>query len=204
MTTDTITPEQAGQAGLRRAALMGVVAGLRSQMPLGVLARAVDQGEVTPPTGVLGILLRSPQGRRVLKLSALGEAIIDKTPLPPNRLRPKPFIGRLGFGALAAATLAQTQGTPALQAALRGAVGAGIGSICGSLFRTGAGRLTGFPDLVVALVEDTIAVGLARSAIQPDALAEMARDARASAATARPADPASPAERARQEQTNPV
>ncbi len=195
MATVTITPRQ---AGLRRAALMGIVAGLRSQMPLGLLARAVDQGEVTPPAGALGILLRSRQGRRILKLSALGEAIIDKTPLPPNRLRPKPLLGRLGFGALAAATLAQTQGTPVIQAALRGAAGAGLGSVAGFVFRTVGGRVTGFPDLIVALAEDTIAVGLARSAIQPDALAEMARELDPAPATARPTRPA------RQEQTSPV
>ncbi len=173
MTSSELTKEQ---AGLRRATLMGIVAGLRSQTPLGVMARAVDHGEIAPPAGALGRLLRSPQGRRVLKLSALGEVIVDKTPLARSRVSPKNLLGRLGFGALAAATLAQTQGTPVVPAALRGAAGAGLGSVAGFTFRIVAGRVTGLPDLLVALAEDAVAVGLARSAINPGAIADLAAE----------------------------
>ena len=186
MTPDTISAEQ---AGLRRAALMGAVAGLRSQMPLFLLARAVAQGELKPPSGLLGTPLRSKRGHQILLLSAVGEVIGDKLPLTPSRLSKRPFLGRLGFGALSAATLAQTQGIPVVQAALRGAVGAGIGSVVGYAFRVVAGRVTGLPPLVVALAEDAIAIGLARSAIHPDALAEMAAEMEtASPATATLAD----------------
>jgi len=173
VTPDTITPEQ---AGLRRAALMGAVAGLRSQMPMVALSRAVALGEVKAPSGLLGMPLRSKRGRQILLLSAVGEVIGDKLPFTPSRLSRKPFLGRLGFGALSAATLAQTQGTPVIQAALRGAVGAGIGSIVGYAFRIVVGRVTGLPNLVVALAEDAIALGLAQSAIRPEALAEMAEE----------------------------
>ena len=186
MAPDTISAEQ---AGLRRAALMGAVAGLRSQMPLALLSRAVAQGEVSAPTGWLGTPLRSERGRQILLLSAVGEAIVDKTPLVAGRLSRNPFLGRLGFGAISAATLAQTQGTPVVQAALRGAAGAGIGSVVGYAFRVVVGRVTGLPDLVVALAEDAVAVGLARSAIRPEALAEMAEEM--APAMSAPPEPAS-------------
>jgi uncharacterized membrane protein len=170
------------QAGLRRAALMGFVAGLRSQIPLASLARAVGHGEIAAPSGPLGAPLRSERGRQILLVAAVGEAIVDKTPLALSRLKRSALLGRLGSGAISAATLAQTQGIPVGSAAIRGAAGAGIGSVIGYLFRTVIGKATGLPDLVVALAEDAIAIGLARSAIRPEAIAELAAEQAESAA----------------------
>lgn len=164
------------QAGLRRAALAGVVSGLRSQTQLAMLARSIDEGETAPPSGQLGALFRSPAARRALQIAAVGEAIVDKLPIAPSRLKPLPFLGRLGFGAVSAAALAQTQQTPVVQAAIRGAGGAAIGSVGGYLFRTVIGKASGLPAPLVALVEDAIAVGLARSAIRPEALSELASE----------------------------
>lgn len=189
MAPDTISAEQ---AGLRRAALMGAVAGLRSQVPMALLARAVAQGEVKAPSGLFGTPLRSTRGRQILFVSAVGEAIGDKLPFAPSRLGRQPFLGRLGFGAISAAALAQTQGTPVVQAALRGAAGAGMGSVAGYAFRIVAGRVTGLPDLVVALAEDAVAVGLARSAIRPEALAEMAEEMETATPPTPPAPTAEP------------
>lgn len=173
MASNPLTKEQ---AGLRRAALMGFAAGLRSQIPLASLARAVAQDEITAPSGPLGTPLRSKRGRQILLVAAVGEAIVDKTPLASSRLKRGALLGRLGSGAISAATLAQTQGTPVTGAAIRGAAGAGIGSVIGYLFRVVGGRITGLPDLIVALAEDTIAIGLARSAIRPEAIAELAAE----------------------------
>ena len=184
MTDSALTKEQ---AGLRRAALMGFVAGLRSQVPLASLARAVAQGEITAPSGPLGKTLRSKRGRQILLAASIGEAIVDKTPLASSRLKRSALLGRLGAGAIAAATLAQTQGTPVAGAAIRGAAGAGIGSVIGYLFRVVGVRVTGLPDLFIALAEDTIAVGLARTAIHPEAIAELAAErAETTASTASP------------------
>jgi uncharacterized membrane protein len=164
------------QAGLRRATLAGVVAGLRSQAQLAMLARSIDDGETAPPSGPLGRLFGSPQARRAIQVAAVGETIVDKLPFTPSRLKPGPFLGRLGFGALSAAALAQTQQTPVVPAAIRGVGGAAIGSVGGYLFRTVIGKATGLPNLVVALAEDAIAIGLARSAIRPESLAELAAE----------------------------
>ena len=177
------------QAGLRRAALMGFAAGLRSQIPLASIARAVAQGEITAPSGPLGTPLRSKRGRQILLVAAVVEAVVDKTPLASSRLKRSALLGRIGSGAISAATLAQTQGTPVAGAAIRGAAGAGIGSVFGYLFRTVVGRVTGLPDLFVALAEDAVAIGLARSAIRPEAIAELAAEQKESASPTTPIPP---------------
>ena len=180
MTGTELTTEQ---AGLRRAAVAGVVAGLRSQAQLAMLARAIDQGEIKPPSGPIGRLFGSPQARKAIQLAAVGESIVDKLPFTPSRLKPTRFLGRLGAGAVSAVALAQTQQTPIVPAAIRGIGGAAIGSIGGYLFRVTAGKVTGLPSIVVALVEDAVAIGLARSAIRPEAIAELAAEQNATSAT---------------------
>ena len=71
MASNTITNEQ---AGLRRATLAGVVAGLRSQAQLAMLARSIDEGETAPPSGPLGRLFGSPGARRWVLLGTFLDA----------------------------------------------------------------------------------------------------------------------------------
>ena len=83
-------PAPGGPDGIRRR--------LALADPPGLIARAVDQGEISAPSGPLGTPLRSKRGRQILLLSAIGEAIVDKSFLAPSRLRRQPFLGRLGSG----------------------------------------------------------------------------------------------------------
>ena len=135
------------------AAALGFVAGLRSQMPLAALSLAMVRG------GRGGFL-----GNRFvasgLCLAALGEMVGDKLPVTPSRLQPGSLGGRLMFGTLAAALLSRQMSSPAVFGATLGASGALVGSYAGYHSRASLTRVTGAPDAVWAVAEDTVAAGL--------------------------------------------
>ncbi len=131
----------------RRAAQLGIVAGFRSSLPFAALAWT-SKNSSTPLKAITG-------------LAYIGEVIGDKLPNTPSRLSPGPLIGRIAFGATAGALLSQRYNQPVWPAALRGAIGGVIGSLVGNSYRTLATQLTGTPDFIWALLEDTVAVNLA-------------------------------------------
>jgi uncharacterized membrane protein len=148
---------------LLTAGLLGVVAGLRSQLPNAVLAaRGLE-----PTSGPLQ-LLGSGAGRRASYLAAVGEIVADKVPATPSRMEPGPLVGRVISGALAGAVLGSARGVAGarlLLPAVAGAIGAYAGSWAGYTARRAAVERTGLPDPVVAAGEDLLAVGLALVAL---------------------------------------
>ena len=167
---DRPRPMSAGSA--LRAAQLGAVAGLRSQLPLALLAAiGPDDPEADRPRPLR--LLRSRPVAAVLGLSALGEILIDKLPVVPSQLAPGPLAGRLGFGGVAGAVVARDTGrSPVLGAAI-GAAGAGVGAVVGAKVRAALGRATGLADRVWASAEDAVALGLGILAVR-----EVERDRR--------------------------
>jgi uncharacterized membrane protein len=143
-----------------QAAGLGFVAGMRSQLPLALLALGAARGRfAVDAEGTLGVL-RSPVVQRLLVLSALGEFVGDKLPFAPSRLKPGPLLGRMIFGGLAGAAVAtETRRSPALGAVL-GAGGAVLGAQAGYHARVGLRQETGLPDAVWGAVEDAVAVTL--------------------------------------------
>ena len=143
-----------------QAAGLGAVAGMRSQLPLALLAVGAGRGRfAVAAEGPLGVL-RSPIVQRLLVLSAVGEFAGDKLPFLPSRLTPGPLVGRMLFGGLAGAAIAsEARRSPALGAVL-GAGGAVLGAQAGYHARAGLGSATGFPDPVWGLAEDAAAVAL--------------------------------------------
>jgi uncharacterized membrane protein len=148
---------------LLTAGLLGVVAGLRSQLPNAVLAaRGLE------PAGGPLTLLGSGPGRRASYLAAAGEIIADKLPMTPSRVDRGPLIGRIASGALAGTAFASAtgvRGARLIPPAVAGAAGAFAGSWGGYTARKAAVEATGLPDPVVAVVEDLAAVGLALAAL---------------------------------------
>jgi uncharacterized membrane protein len=147
------------------ALLLGVVAGLRSQLPGALLALAVRQGML-------------PQGRRIplrwlsarwglpgAALAAGGELIGDKLPVTPSRLAPAPLIGRLVSGGAAGIAIADATSQSAIAGAALGAVGAGIGSVAGYCARASLSAATGIASPIWGVAEDVVAIGLGRLAI---------------------------------------
>ncbi len=149
---------------LARAGLLGVVAGLRSQLPTAVLAArglAPSGGPLAP--------LRTTAGRRSAYLAAVGEMVADKLSATPSRTSTGPLVGRVVSGGVAAAVLAASTGSRRgglVLPAIIGAAGGWVGSWGGFTARRALVAATGLPDPAVAVAEDLVAVGLAAVAVR--------------------------------------
>lgn len=143
---------------LLRAALLGVLSGSRSATPLAVLALNHDAQEARG-RWQRWRLFRSPIGRGALVAAGVGELVGDKLPATPSRVGAGPLFGRAVSGAVAGIAMAGTgrRGTP-VEAALAGAFGALVGSWLFYRARKAVVEKTGVPDVVVALVEDAVAI----------------------------------------------
>jgi uncharacterized membrane protein len=144
------------QRSFNSALLFGVSAGLRSMTAPALLALAEQEKGADRHW-----LLADPRTGRVLSTMAVGEMIFDKLPFAPNRIAPAGLSARLLSGAMCGAAVAREDETGG---ALLGIAGALVSSFAGFAIRKGARRVSGLPDLLVALVEDGLAVGIGLAA----------------------------------------
>jgi uncharacterized membrane protein len=129
------------------------------------LARALGRGAPSGAPRGLAALLARPSTRTVLQLALLGEMVVDKLPLVPDRIEPGPLSGRALLGALAGGVLARVEGRSGALGGLLGGAGAVLAAHAGYHARRALTRRAGLPDLPVALCEDGLAVALARGAL---------------------------------------
>lgn len=137
---------------------IGIVAGLRSLTAPAVVAWGAHLGWLNlhgSPLAFIG----STIAVAILSVLAIGELIADKLPMTPKRTAPAPLMARIITGGLCGACLCQATG----QSLIAGALLGGIGGIVGAFLGYGIRRRLDlhFKDLVVALCEDVVAVGLA-------------------------------------------
>ncbi|GAC1301777.1 MAG: hypothetical protein NVSMB19_10290 [Vulcanimicrobiaceae bacterium] len=126
---------------------IGAVAGLRSMTaPAAILAGA--DSHWTGPA----------------RLAAAGELLVDKLPVVPPRLLPAALAARVLSGALCGRTLAKRADGSALLGTVAGAAGSLAGSYGGYYARQYITTHKRVPDWAIALVEDALALGLARVA----------------------------------------
>jgi uncharacterized membrane protein len=152
---------------LVRTATLGFVGGLRSVMPLAIVAAHLEREGPDIADGGWAIdLLASPWGALGLGCAALGEVLVDKLPFAPSRLRPLPLSGRVVLAGTACALWSLAQGRTSDSGALVGSLGGVLGSVAGYSLRTRLPRLLRVPGLVVAVVEDGLAFWLGRWAVQ--------------------------------------
>lgn len=145
--------------GLGRVAILGIVTGLRSQMPLALLSlEASRRGD----GGILGHRLTLG----VLGLGAVSEVVIDKFPMVPPRTEPGSLAARVALGALSGSILGRWHGVPVVAGIVTGASGALLGSYAGYAMRSNLTAATDVPDLAWAGLEDVVAVTLGRRATQ--------------------------------------
>jgi uncharacterized membrane protein len=130
---------------LRAAVLLGAASGLRT-----------FSGAATLAAG--GRLPLSPKRRTGLMLAAAGELIGDKLPFTPARTAALPYLGRIAAGALSGVIVAGPAGGIAAAGASAVATQAGYRS------RRYLTKRRGASDLLVALLEDAVALGAARAA----------------------------------------
>ena len=94
-------------------------------------------------------------------LLAVGELIADKLPMIPKRTAPAPLIARIITGGLCGACLCAAVGKSLLAGTLLGGIGGVVGAFLGYSVRRRLVNNFHIKDLVVAVCEDVVAVGLA-------------------------------------------
>ncbi len=149
----------------RRAIQLGVVTGLRSQLPLALVAGAVQSSPAAVPLPGPFNWLNSRPLLDVARLSAAGEMVVDKLPVVPSRLAPGPLIFRLVVAGFAAGGLAVVARQPPVPAVILGIAGGAAGSIAGNRARGYLSSRAGLPDQIGAILEDLVAVGLGLNAV---------------------------------------
>ena len=136
--------------------LIGCVCGLRSMTAPAVVCWGAHLGWLALDGSPLAFL-HNPISLGVFSALAVGELIGDKLPSIPNRTKPGPLVVRIFFGALAGAALCIAAHIALAYGIVLGGAGGVVGAYAGySTRRALSSRL---PDVLVALVEDAIAVG---------------------------------------------
>ncbi len=138
---------------------IGVVAGLRTMTAPAVVAWAAHLGWVSLSGSRLAFM-GSIWAVALLSLGALVEYVVDQLPSTPARTTAFPLTARIVSGLLVGACLGVATGASAWSSALIGAIGAIAGAFGGYHARRGLVRGLGVPDVVVAIPEDLIAIGL--------------------------------------------
>jgi len=151
------------------AAALGWIAGMRSMTPPALLARTLSDRS---PVGRLlrrrepAASLGSDAAARLLPLAAAGELVGDKLPITPARTSPLPLVGRIASGALAGAAVAAARREDPVPSAVTGALAAAASSFAMMSLRKRAGEALDVPDLVIALAEDALAVGVGAAVVR--------------------------------------
>jgi uncharacterized membrane protein len=136
---------------LARAGVLGAATGLRSTVALAALVVRRNDG--------LPAALGHPVAQVAAVIFCAGELVADKLPTTPSRLTPRGLAGRLISASLAAAVLARREARSLVPAVVIASAAALAAAKIGHDTRRGLDRR--FPDPVVALAEDGLAVGLA-------------------------------------------
>lgn len=123
---------------------IGTLAGMRSMSAL----------------ALAGHRLASRPVAALLKLVALGEMAMDKTPLVPARTEPIPLAGRIAIGGAAAGFVVGRVGGPIAPAVAIAAASAAASAHLLFQLRRWAGTRTRVPDPVLGAVEDGVVVAL--------------------------------------------
>jgi len=138
---------------------IGVVAGLRSLTAPAVVAWAASLGWLNlhgSPLAFMG----SGWAVGIFTLLALVEFVTDQLPTTPARTAAVPLTARIIMGALTGACLGVAGGGLLWLGALLGAIGGIAGAFGGYQARVGLVHALHVPDLVVAVPEDLVAIGV--------------------------------------------
>jgi uncharacterized membrane protein len=138
--------------------LIGCVCGLRSMIAPAVIAWAAHQGWLHLDGSWLAFLANKIS-LVIFSLFAIGELVADKLPNIPRRTGAGPLGVRTVFGALCGAALCLSGGASLLVGAILGGLGGIAGAFAGYNYRRLLSRGAKLPDLLIALLEDLVAVG---------------------------------------------
>jgi uncharacterized membrane protein len=138
------------------AALLGILAGMRSMAAPAALARLSRNGALAGAAGPL-LLVNHPKFLTAANLLAAGELVADKLPFTPSRTSAVPLLGRILTGGMSGAVVCSAKKQSAVAGALVGAAAA-VGAAYGAYqLRRQAVQALRLPDAVIALAEDALA-----------------------------------------------
>lgn len=137
---------------------IGIVAGLRSLTAPAVVAWGAHLSWLHLHASPLAFM-ESSIAVAVFSLLAIGELAADKLPIIPKRTAPAPLIGRIITGGLCGACLCASAAQSLVVGSLLGGIGGLTGAFLGYRIRQRLDLHT--KDIVVAVCEDVVAVGLA-------------------------------------------
>ncbi len=137
---------------------IGVIAGLRSLTAPAVVSWAAHLNWLNLHDSHLAFL-GSTAAVVILTALALGELVMDKLPSTPNRTNPGPLVARVVTGALCGAALCAAANQSTAAGTLIGGLGAIAGTFGGYEARHQLVKNLHVPDIVIAIVEDLVAVG---------------------------------------------
>jgi uncharacterized membrane protein len=138
--------------------LIGVIVGLRSLTAPAVVAFAAHRGWINLQGTPLSFM-SSTAVLIIFVLLALVELVTDQLPSTPPRTKGPGLIARIIMGGLSGACIASAGGAGAAFGAILGVVGGVAGAFGGYQARTRLVKALNVPDVVVACLEDAIAIG---------------------------------------------
>jgi uncharacterized membrane protein len=137
---------------------IGVVAGLRSLTAPAVVSWAAQWSWINLQNSSIAFL-GSIRAAWIFTALALAELIADKLPFTPARTKVGGLLARIVTGGLSGAALCSTAGESIILGAVLGAIGAIAGAFAGYELRHRLVTKRNAPDLLVALIEDAVAIG---------------------------------------------
>jgi uncharacterized membrane protein len=138
--------------------LIGVIVGLRSLTPPAVLAWAAHLGWIDLHASPLAFM-GSKAAVAIFTVLAIGELIADQLPSTPSRTKPPGLIARIVMGGLSGAVIAAAGSQSITIGELLGVAGGVAGTFAGYEARTRLVRALKVPDIVIACLEDAVAIG---------------------------------------------
>jgi uncharacterized membrane protein len=137
---------------------IGVIAGQRSLTAPAVVCWAAQWNWINLQNSSISFL-GSIRAAWIFTALALAELITDKLPFTPARTKPGGLLARIITGGLCGAALCVTAGESLILGAILGAIGAVAGAFAGYEVRHKLVTKRNASDLVVALIEDGVAIG---------------------------------------------
>lgn len=138
--------------------LIGVIVGLRSLTPPAVLAWAAHLRWLDLHASPLAFM-GSGAAVAIFTVLAIGELIADQLPSTPSRTKPPGLIARIVMGGLSGAVVAAAESQSIAIGELLGVAGGVAGTFAGYEARTRLVRALKVPDIVIACLEDAVAIG---------------------------------------------
>ena len=138
--------------------LIGAVSGLRAFTAPAVVAWGAHRNWLSLHGTPLSFMA-STAAVVIITLLAVVELITDQLPSTPSRLKPMGLIPRIVLGGLCGASVAAAAAQSLAFGALLGAAGGIAGAFVGHALRVRLVKALKVPDIVIALLEDAVAIG---------------------------------------------